>query len=462
MKRDPIPAHGRVALLGFGRSNRALLPAVLARADALTIRDRHPLPAGTSLPADRRVRILCGEQYLEGLEQEDVLFRSPGLRPDLPALHTALACGARLLSEWEYFSALSPAPVLGVTGSDGKTTTATLCAALLRQEFGEEGRQVYLGGNIGVPLTPLLPIIRPGDVAVAELSSFQLMTPGVPPARAAILNLHENHLDWHTSMAEYGAAKENILGKNTVAVLNAEDPFTSSLATRRRGETWAFSDRRSCMALARSFPYAHCLSCAGGTIALDGLPLCPSDCLRVPGRHVVQDLMAALALAYPYLSEPAAAVQAVAARFTGVPHRLEWVGEVDGVRYYNSSIDSTPSRTQATVQALGGRPILLLGGAGKNLSFHPLNAVLPQIRAAILFGAAREEIAAALTPGICPLYQAPRMEEAVAQARKIAQAGDSILLSPACTSFDEFHHYEERGARFRALVQEYKKESEGS
>lgn len=443
-------ASASVTLLGFGRSGEAVLPTLLACGARVTVRDRRSLPDTLTAPYRARgVRFITGHGYLDGL-CEEVIFRSPVIRPDLPALKAAVARGARLTGEYDEFARLTPALRLGVTGSDGKTTTATLAARMLEEDTHND-RHIFLGGNIGVPLFPLLPQMRTGDLAVLELSSFQLMSAPLPPTRAVITNITQNHLNWHTDMAEYTAAKECILGADTVPVLNADNATTAAMA-RIRPDSFVFSSHRDKSSIARDFPHCHRIYIDGLTICADGVPLLPLEEIRLPGRHNIENYMAAIGLVLPYL-EDREAVRRVARSFYGVPHRLELVGEESGVLYYNSSIDSTPTRTAAALSALNARPILLCGGRGKGLSLAPLaRAVQTHAKAVILFGESREALCEALRDCGVPLLSASTMKEAFFLAKDMARTGDTVLLSPACTSFDEFTDFNERGECFRRLV----------
>ena len=439
------PAGKTAGLLGFGISNQTLLEFLLSESVRVTVRDKQPLDRPDL--AARGVRFISGEGYLDGLD-EDILFRSPGLRPDLPPIAAAVARGARLSGEYDLFAALCPATLLGVTGSDGKTTTTTLAGLMLHRA----GRRVFVGGNIGQPLIGSLSAMVAGDLALAELSSFQLMTAPRPPHRAVITNLSENHLNWHRDMAEYAAAKAHILGPATHAVLNAENSYTASLA-RNRADKTVFSALQDSRALRAAFGACHTVTAENGALAYDGKPLFPLADIRLRGRHNLENMLAAVGLVYPYVS--VAAIHAVAREFGGVAHRMECIGTVAGVAYYNSSIDSTPSRTAATLEALGTRVILLCGGADKGLSPEPLRrAVKAYAAAVILFGEAREKLYAALADLPLPIERYAHMREAVARARALAGPGDTVLLSPACTSFDEFTNFEERGAFFRRAVLE--------
>ncbi len=501
---------GHCTVLGYGVSNRPLVPWLLSHgASLVTVRDRRT-PAQMEAAGDAAIldalgaRLVCGEAYLDGLAG-DILFRSPGMRPDLPAIRSAVAAGAILSSEMELFLALTPATVIALTGSDGKTTSTTLTARLLEAACARRGvGRVYLGGNIGTPLLSYVGEMTEDDFAVVELSSFQLMTvgDGCIPHRVAITNLSPNHLDWHTDMEEYIAAKAHLLGlcealpreapavsgrfAPTMAVLNARDSHSVALGARLTCPVLWFTGETD---LPTGYvPETVVPSRGDGVICeRDGIitlsrgqrvtPLLPVSSIRLPGRHNVENFITALALTCTALDQAAPLATAmdaatVAATFAGVPHRLELVAERDGVRCYNSSIDSSPSRTAAALAALretNGRPenagrrdpIVICGGRDKRVPFDPLATALCRYASrVILTGESREVIRAAILacpdydPARLPLTVIPDWQEAMRTAIAIATPGDSVLLSPACTSFDAFQNFEERGEAFRRVAEE--------
>ncbi len=440
-----------VTLLGFGRSSAALLDTLLAAGARITVRDRATAPRLSHKEWEARgVHFLFGDGWLSELS-EPLLVRSPAVRPDLPEIQGALARGATLTSECELFCEACPATVLAVTGSDGKTTTATLAATLLRAAVEHTGARVYLGGNNGTPLFPRLCEMTARDFAVLELSSFQLMGDLVPPARAVITNISENHLNWHHGMEEYVAAKKRILGRDTHAVLSADNPYTAEIAIRHPRKT-VFSATQPRAALVRAYPQAATVTVEGGCVALDGRALLSLSDIRLVGRHNLENYMAALGLIALYTRD-VAPLSSAARAFLGVAHRLEEVARVDGVRYIDSSIDSTPTRTAAALSAMGRVSFLLCGGRGKGLSLDPLRAaIVGRVGTLIVFGECRDEIATACFGYGGRILSAPTLREATGLAMREARAGETVLLSPACTSFDEFADFEERGAFFRRTV----------
>lgn len=489
-------ATGHSTVLGYGISNRPLVEWLVSHgARRITVRDKRSLAdmaqsGDAARLASLGVELICGEDYLEGLDG-DVIFRSPGIRPDLPALAAAVERGAVLTSEMELFLTLTEASVIAISGSDGKTTTTTLTSLILETACRRRGvGRVFLGGNIGAPLLPLVEDMTADDFAVVELSSFQLMTMGEEASvtRGALTNVTPNHLNWHTDMDEYIAAKTHLLGGKTpprVAVLNARDENTRRIGAALSCAVVWFTGNYD-------LPYGYLPDTlnpirgdivvyerAGKIVAVtptpDGVaetPILDVTRIRLPGRHNAENFMTAVALTcVPVGNTPALAlaedVEAVADRFTGVPHRLELVREKDGVRYYNSSIDSSPTRSVAALNAMremnrreGRRdPIVICGGQDKHIPFDPLAEALCRLASAVvLTGEAKDQILDALCacpaydPDTLPVTVIPDYREAMQTACLMATDGDTVLLSPACTSFDAFHNFEERGEVFRRVV----------
>ena len=462
--------NAAVAVLGLGVSNRPLIDFLLSRGARVVARDRKTREAlgefADELEA-RGVRLITGESYLDDL-CEEIIFRTPGIRPDLPPLVDAVAHGAILTSEMELFLELTPAMTVAVTGSDGKTTTTTLVGEMLKAEFaGTAARRVFVGGNIGTPLLPMVDEMNAEDVAVLELSSFQLMSMTLSPMISAITNVTKNHMDWHReSMEEYVTAKANIFrhSPNRCVVLNADCPDTRDLAKGYGGQVRYFSakKRRSDFeGLLREGDLAFYVR-DGQIVCLDGEEeremLAISDIL-LPGGHNVENYMTAIALTHGMVS--LASIAHVARSFAGVEHRLERIRVYRGVTYYNSSIDSTPSRTAAALSALAPkRPIVICGGYDKKIPFEPLaTALCEHAKAVVLTGATAEKIRACLARtervqnGGLPVLYEQDFDAAVRRAAGFAEEGDTVLLSPACASFDAFENFMERGNTFRRLVQ---------
>lgn len=351
-----------VAVIGIGVSNRPLIELLLSRGVAVTAcdkKDRATLGALAEELVGKGCRLRLGPDYLKDLT-EDVIFRTPGMRPDLPELNAAVERGSTLTSEMEVFFEVCPCPILAVTGSDGKTTTTTIIAELLRAA----GKTVHLGGNIGHPLLSETGGMKAEDIAVLELSSFQLMTMTRSPHIAVVTNLAPNHLDVHKDYAEYISAKENIFthqSASDIAVFNADNEVTRSFVGRQRGALRTFSRREAVEQGAYLAPddagegQAIWMSNENGRRQV--LPLAG---IKLPGIHNVENYMAAIAAVDRLV--PDGIIRDFAKNFGGVEHRIELVRELDGVRYYNDSIASSPSRTIAGLNSFPEKVILIAGG----------------------------------------------------------------------------------------------------
>ncbi|MBQ7335167.1 MAG: UDP-N-acetylmuramoyl-L-alanine--D-glutamate ligase [Clostridia bacterium] len=456
-------------VVGLGISNLPLIDFLLRQGAAVSARDQKSREALGEV-ADRLeqqgVTLILGERYLEDLGN-GLIFRSPGLRPDLPAFTSAIANGAILTSEMELFLELTPAHVIGITGSDGKTTTTTLTGLFLTEECRKRGRgKVYVGGNIGTPLLPHVFEMTADDFAVLELSSFQLQTMCRSAERAAITNISPNHLNWHTGMEEYIHAKTNIFAHapNHRLVTNAENEITVTLGKETARPKTYFSSAKHNYSEFSLQSGDHAVYEKNGTVTYwDGkteTPILHSADIILPGRHNLENYMTAISLTAGLVSPET--VTHVAKTFPGVAHRLERIRVCDGVTYYNSSIDSSPTRTAAALSALREKPIVICGGYDKNIPFEPLaDALCERAKAVILTGATAKKIRTALEQkmevqtGALPVLEESDFTEAVCLARKIAHAGDTVLLSPACASFDAFRNFEDRGNTFRRIVEKF-------
>ncbi len=476
--------HGRSCeILGLGVSNLPLAHVLCDMGIDLTVRDKKELselgPEAFAL-SQAGVKFICGNGCFDSLDGS-VIFRSPGIRPDLPALLSAVSHGHELTSEMELFLRLTDAQTFAVTGSDGKTTSTTLVGKFLSAE-AERTRSgsVFVGGNIGTPLLDRLSDISCSDRAVMELSSFQLMTVKRSPQYSAITNISPNHLDWHRHMDEYISAKTNIIGKNTLRfVTNADCPHTARIAEeliqrRQNGEcgipaVFLFSSTRGSFDSLFSQGFASCDRAIyekdGWIVISNGKEeekLLDISHIRIPGRHNVENFMTAMALVYGCVDP--SVFHLVADSFYGVEHRLEWVRNFNGTDYYNSSIDSSPTRTAAALSALKGRDIVIIcGGYDKKIPFEPLaESLCLHARAVVLTGATGERIGQVLQAH--PLYRfgkpeiayAPDFRDAVFTARSLARENGCVLLSPACASFDAFRNFAERGRAFREIVENFK------
>lgn len=448
----------RCTVLGLGVSNLPLIDYLLrhgARVTARDLRDIDPSKEPFAQYAARGVQFVCGARYLDSLDG-DILFRSPGIRPDLPEIVAAVKNGARLSSEMELFFELCPAKIFAVTGSDGKTTTTTLTYKMLEAAAAREGcgRKVYVGGNIGAPLLPHVEEMTERDYVVVELSSFQLMTMRKSAYAAAITNIAPNHLNWHTDMAEYTEAKLNVYKYGTKrVVLNAGNALTAAQIGKTGAEEIVFS-----LEPTSSECSAKAMICdSDGVITVNGEPFLRCADIRLPGRFNIANYMCAIGLTLGYAGRED--VTTLAKSFGGVEHRNEFVRECGGVKYYNSSIDSSPSRTMAALGAYPQKPILICGGRDKHVPFDGLaSEILRRAKALVLTGEAKDQILAAVQnapeykPGKLPILIEEDFTNAVQAARALSTPGDTVLLSPACTSFDAFCNFEARGQKFKEIV----------
>lgn len=447
----------RVAVLGIGVSNTPLIRMLLragARVTACDKRSREEFDGRIEALESLGASVHLGKDYLDHLEGQDVIFRTPGLRPDVPQLMAAVERGSELTSEMEVFFQVCPCPILGVTGSDGKTTTTTIIAGLLKAE----GYNVYLGGNIGKPLLPDAEMMEPDDFAVVELSSFQLMTMDLSPRVAVVTNLAPNHLDIHRSMGEYISAKENIFTHQSAGdrvILNADNDITRSFAAGAPGQVTLFSRREE--------PEGSSVFLRDGAIWVsDGeksRAVLPREDILLPGDHNVENYMAAIAAVEGLVKDET--IRAFAASFSGVEHRIELVRTLNGVRYYNDSIASSPTRTMAGLKCFAEKVILIAGGYDKHIPFDDLGPLVTEhVKLLILTGDTSPKIRAAVesapdyAEGQLPIQEYHDFRDAVLAAHKAARPGDVVILSPACASFDKFKNFMERGDAFKKIVRE--------
>ena len=434
----------RIAVLGLGVSNRPLVKLLLAAGCTVTGCDRvsrENAEEGLLELENLGCKLSLGDTYLDHVEA-DILFRTPGMHPGHPAIEALRSRGAQVTSEMEVFFQVCPCPILAVTGSDGKTTTTTLIAEMLKAS----GRTVWLGGNIGTPLLPLVRQMQPTDVAVVELSSFQLMDMTHSPLRALITNLAPNHLDVHRDMEEYVSAKQNIFrfqDEHGLLVLNADNAITASF--RGNGKTVFFSRKAS----------AH-IHIRDGIICRDGEAVLDTADILIPGVHNIENYMAAIAMVEGLVEDET--VRHVARTFGGVEHRIELVRIRDGVRFYNDSIASSPSRTIAGLRSFSQKVILIAGGYDKHIPYDDLGPeICAHVKKLFLGGTTGPKIRAAVEscPGEKPeITDCGNFEAAVRAAAAAAEPGDVVLMSPASAAFDQFRNFMVRGEFFKKLVRE--------
>ena len=440
-----------VAVIGIGISNQPLIRLLLERGIAVTACDkknRETLGIVAEQLEANGCRLRLGEAYLDGLT-EDVIFRTPGMRPDLPQLAAAVSRGSVLTSEMEVFFEVCPCPKIAVTGSDGKTTTTTIIAELLKRA----GKTVHLGGNIGHPLLAETGKMKPEDVAVLELSSFQLMTMTHSPHIAVVTNLAPNHLDVHKDFQEYIDAKENIFTHQStkdIAVFSADNPYTLEEASRAVGRARLFSRKKEL----EDGVFLRGDAVIARHNGEERQVMTTAD-IKLPGVHNIENYMAAIAAVDGLV--PDGIIRDFAREFGGVEHRIELIRTRNGVRWYNDSIASSPSRTIAGLNSFKEKVILIAGGKDKGISYDALGPVInDHVKLLILCGATAGVIRrvteqAANYDGL-EIVDVEDYHQAVALAGSRAQEGDVVILSPASTSFDRFANFMERGRVFKDIV----------
>ena len=441
----------RVAVIGAGVSNMPLVTLLRQAGLSVTVHDKKTadgLGAQYAQLTALGARTVLGDGYLDSLD-EDIVFRTPGLHPEHPALQAVRARGGEVTSEMELFFRVCPCKIIGITGSDGKTTTTTLVYEFLKHA----GHTCHLGGNIGKPLLPEVRGMRPDDLAVVELSSFQLMGMRYSPSIAAITNLTPNHLDYHKDFAEYVQAKTSIYTHQVTGerfVLNGDDPVTRTLDIG---------------------PGHQILTCSkivkpeNGVYLRDGViyiaeqgkdrALMDAKDIRIPGAHNVYNVMMAAAIVQGLCQDDD--IVEVAKTFGGVEHRIEFVREFEGVKYYNDSIASSPTRTIAGLESFDQKLILIAGGYDKHIPYDVLGVpICRHVKTLLLTGATAPKIRACVEQADCPekpeIIDVPDLAAAVRCANAVAQPGDIVIMSPASASFDCFKNFMERGNLFKELV----------
>ena len=441
----------KIAVVGFGVSNRPLVMRLLEGGCHVRVCDkssRESLGADADRAEALGAVFTLGEDYLKDLDA-DIIFRTPGMRYDIPEFVQAhIRHNAEITSEMEVFFMLCPCRIVAVTGSDGKTTTTTIISKLLEAA----GYTVHLGGNIGKPLLCEVDDMKPEDIAVLELSSFQLMTIQQSPDIAVVTNLAPNHLDVHKDMQEYVDAKKNIFryqNQSDRLVLNYDNDITRGfIPESKAGELFLFSRRQRVMGM----------YCENGTIYFNGSKIMDTDEILLPGVHNIENYMAAFAAVWGLV--PPEICRQVAKTFAGVEHRIELIREKNGVKYYNDSIASSPSRTIAGLRSFKQKVILIAGGKDKGVPFDVLgDEIIEHVKTLVVTGLTADKIRDAVVN--CPAYQGqpniihePDFKNAVLAASDAAEAGDIVILSPACTSFDRFKNFAERGKYFKEIVME--------
>lgn len=445
----------KIAFCGIGKSNLPLIELFIkygATVTACDKRTREQLGENAYIAENAGAILSLGEDYLKNLDV-DIVFRTPGMRYYMDELVKMRENGVVVTSEMELFFELCPCKIYAVTGSDGKTTTTSIIAEMLKAQ----GKTVHLGGNIGTPLLPKIESIAYDDVAVVELSSFQLISMRKGPDVAVVTNLAPNHLDIHKDMQEYIDSKKNLVIHQSAfsrVVLNKDNEITNSFTEFCRGRVLKFS-RKSVVG------NGVYLAENGDIIIADKgveTKVMNMSNIKIPGMHNVENYMAAITAVWGDVDVEN--IVKVATEFSGVEHRAEFVRELDGVKYYNDSIASSPTRTAlGTLSLYDFKIVLIAGGYDKKIPYNGLGPVIvDKVKYLILMGATAPKIEQAVinaenyTEGNPVIIRVNNMEEAVAKARKVAENGDIVSMSPASASFDLYKNFDERGKHFKSIV----------
>ena len=445
----------RVAIIGLGVSNIPLIDYLHNLGSNLMVFNNKPIDTLDSTILDKiyeyKIEYSFGENYLSKLNGFDVIFRSPSCRPDLPEIKEEVERGAILTSEIELVLEMCPGTTIGITGSDGKTTTTSLIYEILKQE----NLNCYLGGNIGIPLFTKLSQMKPEDYIVLELSSFQLMTFTKSPNVAVVTNVTPNHLDIHKSYEEYIDSKSNLFkyqNEDDLLVLNNDNEITKNFAKKANGKVIFFSSKEK---LDNGLIYDNNVikECENGLRR----HIVNTKDIKLRGIHNYENICAAIAATSKFVSIDSQ-IKAIT-NFTGVNHRLEFVKEINGAKWYNDSIASSPTRTIAGLNSFDENIILIAGGYDKNLDYRPLaKPVIDRVGSLILLGQTSDKIYQAVTEQLqnyskeMNITKVSTLEEAINKAKEVSKKGDIVLFSPASASFDMFKNFEERGNKFKQIV----------
>ena len=439
----------KIVVLGLGVSNQPLVRMLLDNGCSVIGCDRTPrdkIDNAVLQLEQMGCQLSLGDTYLDNLTA-DLVFRTPGMHPDNPALQALRNSGAEITSEMQVFFELCPCKIIAVTGSDGKTTTTTLISELLKAE----GYKVWLGGNIGTPLLPLCDEMKATDIAVVELSSFQLMDMTKSSHVAVVTNLAPNHLDVHKDMHEYVDAKKNIFqfqNEDGLLILNWDNEITKTFTGN--GHTRYF---------ARLGMLTEGVCLHGDMICRDGAEILDKKDILLPGEHNVENYMAAILAVEGMVSDET--IRHVAKTFGGVEHRIELVRVKDGVRFYNDSIASSPSRTIAGLKSFSEKVLLIAGGYDKHIPYDVLGPeICEHVKVLFVNGATGQQIRKAVENapqyrhGLPEIVDCDDFTDAVQKSAAAAQEGDVVLMSPASAAFDQFKNFMERGKYFKKLVME--------
>lgn len=449
----------KIAFCGIGTSNLPLIELFIKYGASVTAcdrRTREQLGDSADVAQKAGAKLSLGDDYLKNLDV-DIVFRTPGMRYYMDELVEMRNRGVVVTSEMEVFFDLCPCKIYAITGSDGKTTTTSIIAQMLQAQ----GKTVHLGGNIGKPLLPEIESIGYDDAAVVELSSFQLISMRKGPDVAVVTNLAPNHLDIHKDMQEYIDAKKNLVihqGAFSRVVLNKDNEITNGFEPECRGRVLKFSRKSQLNNGAYLDENNNIVFADNGkkTVVMNIADI------KIPGMHNVENYMAAISAVWGEVSVEN--IVNVAKTFAGVEHRAEFVREFEGVKYYNDSIASSPTRTAlGTLSLYDFKIILIAGGYDKKIPYDGLGPVIcDKVKYLILMGATAPKIKAAVlnadnySDGNPTIIEVSNMEDAVAKAREVAKPGDLVSMSPASASFDLYKNFDQRGKHFKSIVNELK------
>ena len=446
----------KVAIIGIGVSNIPLIEYLQNLGSKIVLFNNKQVDDNVlDMIYKYNLEFYFGENYLSKLKDFDIMFRSPSCRPDLPEIQAEIERGAILTSEIELVMELCPGKIIAVTGSDGKTTTTSLVYEILK----EDNLTCFLGGNIGKPLFTQIQYMKPEDYIVLELSSFQLMTMEKSPNIAIITNVTPNHLDIHKSYQEYIDAKKNIFkyqNENDLLILNYDNQITKDFGKIANSKVIYFSSKEK---IDNGFILDNDII----KESENGLRrhIISTKDIKLRGVHNYENICAALAATKDIVSQEAQ-IRAIS-NFAGVSHRLELVKEINGAKWYNDSIASSPTRTIAGLNSYTEPIVLIAGGYDKHLDYTPIaKTILDKVKTLILLGQTSEKIYQAVINQLSidnndklnkdNIFKVQTLEEAINKAKEVAAKGDVVLFSPASASFDMFKNFEERGNRFKQIV----------
>lgn len=448
----------KIAIIGIGVSNLPLIKVLMKENCNITLFDKRELDSMDNNTAnyikENNIKIYTGESYLESLVGFDIIFRSPSMLPTNKYLIEESRRGALITTEIEQVIRLSLAPIIGVTGSKGKTTTTTILYNILCGL----GYSTYLGGNIGTPLFDKLDEIKNTDLVVLELSSFQLMNMKVSPNIAVVTNISPDHLDVHGSYEEYIDAKKYIFknqDNSGILVLNLDDSIVSTFGDDANGEVRYFKNKSKDKSILKD---TYVLN--NGYIYYNDDKVIDTSKLLLRGDHNYLNICAALNAIKDYINVSNEELESIIMNIQGVHHRLEFVREINGVKWYNDSASTTPDKSLAGIYAFNEPIVLIAGGYDKNISYEPLaTPILEKVSKLILFGATKDKIYDAVmaeskkTGKNIPIYLLDSLEEVISVANEISVSGEVVLFSPASASFDMFKNAYQRGDLFKSFVE---------